>query len=144
VKRRLELLGTWGGVRLYDDFAHHPTAIERTLAAVRRQLAPKRVLVVTEPRSNTMKLGTHRESLVAALGGADASYLLQPEGLHWNLADALAGLPSARIFADTAAIVAAVAQDCRAGDVVVIMSNGGFGSMHRDLPAALAARACAA
>lgn len=144
VKRRLELLGAWGGVRLYDDFAHHPTAIERTLAAVRRQLAPQRVLIVTEPRSNTMKLGAHREAFAAALGGADASYLLQPEGLRWDLAGTLVAVPTARVFADTAAMVEAVRRDCRAGDVIVIMSNGGFGNLHRDLVAALTARAAAA
>ncbi len=141
VKRRLELLGTWGGVRLYDDFAHHPTAIERTLAAVRATLKPQRVLVVTEPRSNTMKLGAHRDSLAQALAGADASWILRQEGLRWDLDAAFARVPSARICPDTATIVAEVVRDCRAGDVIIVMSNGAFQNIRADLAAALAARA---
>ncbi len=140
VRRRLELLGSWGGVRLYDDFAHHPTAIMRTLAAVRGTLKPQRVLVVTEPRSNTMKLGTHRESLAPALAGADASWVLRQDGLNWDLEAALAGVPSARLCADTAAIIAGVVQACQPGDVVVVMSNGGFQNIRAELAAALAAR----
>jgi UDP-N-acetylmuramate: L-alanyl-gamma-D-glutamyl-meso-diaminopimelate ligase len=144
VKRRLELLGEWGGVRLYDDFAHHPTAIVRTLAAVRATLRPKRALVVTEPRSNTMKLGAHREEFARALAGADASWVLQPEGLQWDLAATLVGTPSARICPDTATIIAEVLRAARAGDAVVIMSNGGFNNIRADLAAALASRPVAA
>jgi len=140
VKRRLELLGAWGGVSLYDDFAHHPTAIERTLQAVRSTLRPRRVLVVTEPRSNTMKLGAHREELARALAGADASWVLRQEGLQWDLAAALAGLPAARICDDTAAIVSQVVQSCRDGDAIIVMSNGGFQNIRADLAAALAGR----
>ncbi|MCK6371959.1 MAG: UDP-N-acetylmuramate:L-alanyl-gamma-D-glutamyl-meso-diaminopimelate ligase, partial [Gammaproteobacteria bacterium] len=141
VKRRLELLGSWGGVSLYDDFAHHPTAIERTLAAVRSSLRPTRVLVVTEPRSNTMKLGAHRDSLAHALARADLGWVLRQEGLRWDLAGALAGVPTVRICPDTAAIVAEVTRDCRPGDAVVVMSNGGFQNIRAELAAALAARA---
>jgi UDP-N-acetylmuramate: L-alanyl-gamma-D-glutamyl-meso-diaminopimelate ligase len=140
VKRRLELIGEWGGVRLYDDFAHHPTAIVRTLAAVRATHAPARVLVVTEPRSNTMKLGTHRSEFAEAIGHADASWVLRPEGLGWDLAATLAAVKSARVRGDTASIVAEVAGECRAGDAVVVMSNGGFQNIRADLQAALAAR----
>jgi UDP-N-acetylmuramate: L-alanyl-gamma-D-glutamyl-meso-diaminopimelate ligase len=143
VKRRLELLGEWGGVRLYDDFAHHPTAIVRTLAAVRTTLRPKRVLVVTEPRSNTMKLGAHREEFARALGQADATWVLQPEGLKWDLAATLAATPTARVCPDTATIVAEVTRESRAGDAVVVMSNGGFNNIRADLAAALAARSAA-
>jgi len=141
VKRRLELLGTWDGVRLYDDFAHHPTAIERTLAAVRTTLRPQRILAVMEPRSNTMKIGVHRDTLAHALARADSSWILRQEGLRWDLAATLAGVPSARICPDTATIVAEVARECRAGDVIVVMSNGGFQNIRADLAAALAARA---
>jgi UDP-N-acetylmuramate: L-alanyl-gamma-D-glutamyl-meso-diaminopimelate ligase len=140
VRRRLELLGEWHGVRLYDDFAHHPTAITRTLAAVRGSLRPRRVLVVTEPRSNTMKLGAHREGFAEALRGADAAWVLQPEGLRWDLAATLAPVPAARLRATTADIVREVAAESRAGDAVVVMSNGGFGNIRADLAAALAAR----
>jgi UDP-N-acetylmuramate: L-alanyl-gamma-D-glutamyl-meso-diaminopimelate ligase len=140
VRRRLELLGAWGGVRLYDDFAHHPTAIVRTLAALRRSLKPSRVLLVTEPRSNTMKLGGHREELASALAQADASWVLKSEGLKWDLVAALAGVPTARVRPDTRTIVAEVAGECRRGDAVVVMSNGDFGNIRQDLTAALAAR----
>jgi UDP-N-acetylmuramate: L-alanyl-gamma-D-glutamyl-meso-diaminopimelate ligase len=138
VKRRLELVGEFGGVRLYDDFAHHPTAIARTLAAVRATLKPQRVLVVTEPRSNTMKLGAHRSEFAAALAGADACWVLRPEGLRWDLDAALAGLAAARVCADTASIVAEVARSARTGDAVIVMSNGGFQNIRADLAAALA------
>jgi UDP-N-acetylmuramate: L-alanyl-gamma-D-glutamyl-meso-diaminopimelate ligase len=141
VRRRLELLGVWGGVRLYEDFAHHPTAIMRTLAALRRSLKPRRVLIVTEPRSNTMKLGVHRDALAAALAQADASWVLQTDGLKWDLAAALAGVSSARVRPDTAAIVADVTGECEPGDAVVVMSNGDFRNIRADLAAALAARA---
>jgi UDP-N-acetylmuramate: L-alanyl-gamma-D-glutamyl-meso-diaminopimelate ligase len=144
VRRRLELLGTWGGVRLYDDFAHHPTAIMRTLAAVRATLKPQRVLVVTEPRSNTMKLGVQRESLATALAQADASWVLQTEGLKWDLVTTLAGVTSARVRPDTVTIIAEVVRECHPGDAVVVMSNGGFQNLRADLAAALAARAARA
>ncbi|CAG0940808.1 UDP-N-acetylmuramate--alanine ligase [Gammaproteobacteria bacterium] len=140
VRRRLELLGRWGGVSLYDDFAHHPTAITRTLSAVRRSLRPQRVLVVTEPRSNTMKLGAQRAELAPALALADQSWVLEPEGLSWDLAEALAPTPTARLCRDTAGIVAAVTAEARAGDAIVIMSNGGFQGIRAALAAALAAR----
>ncbi len=140
VKRRLELLGSWGGVRLYDDFAHHPTAITRTLAAVRSTLRPRRVLVVTEPRSNTMKLGAQRDALAPALAGADQSWVLEPGGLAWDLPAALAPAPTAQVFHDTAGIVTGVVAAAQAGDVIVVMSNGGFQNIRADLAAALAAR----
>jgi len=140
VKRRLELLGSWGGVSLYDDFAHHPTAITRTLAAVRSGLQPRRVLVVTEPRSNTMRLGAQREALAPALAGADRSWVLEPGGLGWDLAAALTPAATAGVFRDTAGIIAGVVAEARAGDAIVIMSNGGFQNLRADLAAALAAR----
>jgi UDP-N-acetylmuramate: L-alanyl-gamma-D-glutamyl-meso-diaminopimelate ligase len=140
VRRRLELLGRYGGVSLYDDFAHHPTAIRRTLAAVRGSLRPARVLVVTEPRSNTMKLGAHRAEFAAALAGADATWVLQPDGLQWDLAGTLASLPAARLHGSTAPIIAEVVATARPGDAVVIMSNGGFQNLRADLSAALASR----
>ncbi len=143
VRRRLELLGAWAGVSLYDDFAHHPTAITRTLAAVRTTLRPQRVLVVTEPRSNTMKLGAHREALAAALALADASWVLHTQGLGWDLAATLAGVASATVCEDTAAIVAGVVDSCREGDAIVVMSNGGFDGIRARLATALAARAVA-
>lgn len=143
VKRRLERVGCWAGVSLYDDFAHHPTAIRRTLAALRATLQPRRILVVMEPRSNTMKLGVHRQTLAPALAGADRSWVLAPDGLDWNLAEALAVLPSVTVCHDVESIVSAVGAAARSGDTVVIMSNGGFQGMRQRLAEALAAAASA-
>jgi UDP-N-acetylmuramate: L-alanyl-gamma-D-glutamyl-meso-diaminopimelate ligase len=138
VKRRLELLGTFSGVRLYDDFAHHPTAIARTIAALRSEFASGRVLVVLEPRSNTMKLGAHREQLAAALHDADLSWVLQPGGFRWDVAKALATVRSATVCADKAAIVRGVIAAAMPGDAVVVMSNGDFQNIRSDLAEALA------
>lgn len=137
VKRRLELLGTFGGVRVFDDFAHHPTAIVRTIAAVRSEHPAGRILVLMEPRSNTMKLGVHREALAGALAGADAGWVLLPPGLQWDLAGALAAAPAIRVRPDTDSIIAEVMADIRDGDTIVIMSNGDFANLRSDLPRAL-------
>ncbi len=136
VKRRLEHLGTFNGVRVYDDFAHHPTAIRRTVAAV-RESAQGRVLVVVEPRSNSMKLGVHRAGLSPSLAAADRVWAFQPDNLPWNLSEQLADLPAASVSSDIQAIVHEVVREARPGDVVVIMSNGGFSGIHRLLCAGL-------
>ncbi|MEJ7138272.1 UDP-N-acetylmuramate:L-alanyl-gamma-D-glutamyl-meso-diaminopimelate ligase [Amphibiibacter pelophylacis] len=141
VKRRMELRGTVHGVSVYDDFAHHPTAIALTLDGARRQLPARgRLLAVFEARSNTMKLGTMAAQLPGALADADAVWALQPQG--WSLSDALAPLGErARVLDSVDALVADVAAACRPGDVVVGMSNGSFGGLHGKLLDALAARA---
>jgi UDP-N-acetylmuramate: L-alanyl-gamma-D-glutamyl-meso-diaminopimelate ligase len=132
VKRRLEHLGTFAGVRVYDDFAHHPTAIRRTVDAL-RTTTTGRVLVVLEPRSNSMKLGAHRAGLPASLAGADRVWAYQPADLPWRLEDELAALPGATVHADIGAIVSEVTAAAHAGDDIVIMSNGGFGGIHKQL-----------
>jgi UDP-N-acetylmuramate: L-alanyl-gamma-D-glutamyl-meso-diaminopimelate ligase len=142
VKRRLELRGEAGGIRVYDDFAHHPTAIALTIDGLRRQPDPGRIVAVLEPRSNTMRLGVHREELAAALARADDVWLYQPPGLDWNLDGVAAALGGrARVLADVTALVAALAAELRAGDRVVVMSNGGFGGLHDRLLATLRSRA---
>ena len=142
VKRRLELRGEAGGVRVYDDFAHHPTAVAITIDGLRRQAGGGRIVAVLEPRSNTMRLGVHREELAEALAGADDVWLYQPVGLDWNLDDVAEKLGTkARILGEVPALVAALAADLRAGDRVLVMSNGGFGGLHERLIAALRARA---
>jgi UDP-N-acetylmuramate: L-alanyl-gamma-D-glutamyl-meso-diaminopimelate ligase len=141
VARRLQLVGEFGGVTLYDDFAHHPTAIARTLDGVRRRPGVRRVIAVFEPRSNSMKLGVYREPLVAAFAGADATWIHQVPGLAWDLAATFAPEPRARVVASLDEIVAGVAAASRPGDAVVVMSNGAFGGIHARLGAALAARA---
>ncbi len=139
VKRRLEHLGTYAGVRVYDDFAHHPTAIRRTVGAV-SETGSGRVLAVLEPRSNSMKLGVHRAGLKDSLAHADYVWALQAADLPWQLADELAGLPALTVANDIQSIVAGIVSEARPGDDVVIMSNGGFGGIHKLLCEALAGR----
>ena len=142
VKRRLELRGEAGGIRVYDDFAHHPTAVAITIDGVRRQAGGGRIVAVLEPRSNTMRLGVHRDELAAALSNADGVWLYQPAGLDWNLEGVAAALGAkAHVLAEVPALVEALAADLRAGDRVLVMSNGGFGGLHERLLAALRARA---
>lgn len=139
VKRRLELRGEAGGVRVYDDFAHHPTAIRATLEAMRP--GPGRLLAVLEPRSNTMRMGIHRTQLAAALAPADAVFALQGEGLGWSVAQALDGLsPPATVADEVPALVRQIQAQARPGDRVVVMSNGAFDNLHNRLLAALDGR----
>ncbi|MBU6259192.1 MAG: UDP-N-acetylmuramate:L-alanyl-gamma-D-glutamyl-meso-diaminopimelate ligase [Burkholderiales bacterium] len=146
VRRRLELRGTAGGVRVYDDFAHHPTAMRTTIDGLRRALErdaagapPARILAAFEPRSNTMKLGTMKAQLPWSLENADLAFCLQGD-YGWSARDALAPLGRKVVVADSVdALVAAIAAAARAGDCVLCMSNGGFGGIHAKLLAALAA-----
>jgi UDP-N-acetylmuramate: L-alanyl-gamma-D-glutamyl-meso-diaminopimelate ligase len=141
VKRRLELRGEEGGIRVYDDFAHHPTAVAITIDGLRRQGGDGRIVAVLEPRSNTMRLGVHREELAEALAAADSVWLFQPAGLETNLDGVAAALgPKARVLGEVPALAAALAAELRAGDRVVVMSNGGFGGLHERLLTALRAR----
>jgi UDP-N-acetylmuramate: L-alanyl-gamma-D-glutamyl-meso-diaminopimelate ligase len=145
VKRRLETRGTAHGVTVYDDFAHHPTAIETTIAGLRRKVGGARILAVLEPRSNTMKLGAMKARLAPSLGGADLVFgygeRAGKNALGWDLAEALAPLGArAAAFDAIDALVAAVATAARPGDHVLVMSNGGFGGVHGKLLAALAVR----
>lgn len=141
VRRRLELRGTARGVAVYDDFAHHPTAIRATVEGLRARAGSVRILAVLEPRSNTMKLGVMKDRLAASLEGADRTYVYAGE-LGWDPAAALQPLGArARCFEQIDSLVAAVAADARAGDQVLVMSNGGFGGVHGKLLAALGAQA---
>ena len=143
VRRRLELRGTVRGVAVYDDFAHHPTAIRATVEGLRARAGAARILAVLEPRSNTMKLGVMKDRLASSLEGADRTYVYAAE-LGWDAAAALQPLGArARSFEQLDSLVAAVAADARAGDQVLVMSNGGFGGVHGKLLAALAAQAAA-
>ena len=142
VKRRMELRGTVGGVAVYDDFAHHPTAIRTTLEGLRRGLPPgQRILAAFEPRSNTMKLGAMKAQLPWALESADQAFC-HTAGLDWDAAAALAPLGErAHMAADIQSLVAQLAATARPGDHIVCMSNGGFGGVHGLLLTALAAGA---
>lgn len=138
IKRRLELRGTVGGVSVYDDFAHHPTAIALTVDGLRRRQSGGRILAVLEPRSNTMKLGVMKAQLPASLAAADAVFCYTA-GLGWDAGEALAPLGARAHCHDTLdALVAEVVAMARPGDQVLVMSNGGFGGVHQRLLEALA------
>jgi UDP-N-acetylmuramate: L-alanyl-gamma-D-glutamyl-meso-diaminopimelate ligase len=139
VRRRLERIGEAGGVAVYDDFAHHPTAIEETLRALRLEVGAARIVAVIEPRSNTMKLGVMKARLPAALGSADLTFCLGNAALGWDAGEALAPLGSrARVVPSVEALLDGLAAELRAGDQVLVMSNGGFGGVHQKLLARLA------
>ncbi|MEP7208358.1 MAG: UDP-N-acetylmuramate:L-alanyl-gamma-D-glutamyl-meso-diaminopimelate ligase [Casimicrobiaceae bacterium] len=141
VKRRLENRGTADGVVVYDDFAHHPTAIATTIDGLRRRIGAARVLAVLEPRSNTMKLGAVKDALPGSLAGADVVFCYAKD-LGWNVAAALAPLGDrGLVLDDLDALVEAVVAESRAGDHVLVMSNGGFGGIHDKLLAQLSVRA---
>ena len=140
VKRRMELVGEAGGVAVYDDFAHHPTAIRTTVGGLRQRVGLARVLAVFEPRSNTMKLGAMKAQLPWALENADRSFCLQGN-YGWDARDALAPMGALATVADSVdALVADVVAVARPGDHVLCMSNGGFGGIHGKLLAALRAK----
>jgi len=139
VKRRLELRGEARGIRVYDDFAHHPTAMRTTVDGLRRKVGTQRILAVFEPRSNTMKLGSMKAQLPWALEEADLSFC-HSGGLGWDATQALSPLGDSAFVDDTIdAVVKRVASMARPGDHVLCMSNGGFGGIHAKLLAALAA-----
>ena len=138
VRRRLELRGVVGGVSVYDDFAHHPTAIRTTIDGLRRKVGAARILAVFEPRSNTMKLGAVKAQLPWALEEADLAFC-HAGNLSWNAAQALAPMGDRAVVANTVdELVARVVTAARAGDHVLCMSNGGFGGIHQKLLDALA------
>ena len=142
IKRRLEVLGVIGGVTVYDDFAHHPTAIVETLSAVKEISGDGRILAVLEPRSNTMRMGVHKKRLLDSLQQADHIYLLQPEHIDWSLADlARHSSVAASVYDDVADIIDDVIGQARPSDHVLIMSNGGFDSIHTRLLQALEQKA---
>jgi UDP-N-acetylmuramate: L-alanyl-gamma-D-glutamyl-meso-diaminopimelate ligase len=140
VRRRMELRGAAAGVTVYDDFAHHPTAIQATLEGLRASVGGARIIAVLEPRSNTMKLGIMKDALANSLREADAVFCYSAE-LGWDVAGALEPLGrSARAEPDFARLLDAVSAESRAGDHVLIMSNGGFNGIHDKLMARLRAR----
>jgi len=138
VKRRMEVRGRVNGITVYDDFAHHPTAFETTIAGLRRRAGRDRIIAVFEPRSNTMKLGTMQSMLAQSLTGADVVFCYA-KGLGWEPSGALAPLGArAFVFHDMDPMVDSIAELLRPGDHVLVMSNGGFGGVHAKLLARLA------
>ena len=141
VKRRLEERGTVDGVTVIDDFAHHPTAIRETIAALRARSGQGRIVAILEPRSNTMKLGAVKAALADSLAGADRVYCYAG-GVSWNVAEALAPLGErVAVLSDLAQLADAAVAESRAGDRLLVMSNGGFGGIHGKLLERLRERA---
>ncbi len=143
VKRRMELRGVANDITVYDDFAHHPTAIATTVAGLRKKVGKSRILAVLEPRSNTMKLGTMKDALPGSLVDADMVFGYGASGngkdaLGWDLGEALAPLgDKGRTFNDLTSLIASIAKSAQAGDHILVMSNGGFGGVHQKILDAL-------
>jgi len=141
VRRRMELRGTVAGVAVWDDFAHHPTAIATTISGLRNRVGSARILAVLEPRSSTMKAGLMKDRLPASLEQADRIFCFSAN-LGWDVAAALAPLGDrARIESDLERLVGAIVAEAHSGDQVLVMSNGGFGGIHELLLASLSLRA---
>jgi UDP-N-acetylmuramate: L-alanyl-gamma-D-glutamyl-meso-diaminopimelate ligase len=140
-KRRLEYKGEVNGITVYDDFAHHPTAIELTLGGLRAKLDQSRILAVLEPRSNTMKLGVHKHDLAPALHAADEVFLFQPDNIPWSVQEIADQCPQPAFCSDNIdTLVANIVESAQSGDTILVMSNGGFSGIHDKLLAALTAK----
>jgi len=138
VKRRLERTATVSNIAIYDDFAHHPTAIQRTIAGLKKRYPGQRIVVALEPRSNTMKLGAHNDTLAASLDGANLVCMYRPSDVAADFDDSLSPLGERlHLHADYDELVADLAAEVQPGDQVVFMSNGGFGSARQNLTGAL-------
>lgn len=138
IKRRMEVIGEINGIMVYDDFAHHPTAITETLSAARERAGANRILAILEPRSNTMRMGVHKDELIHSLQAADAVYIYEPDNLDWDLKKAVANSSKAvAVYSDTQDIIDVVCETAENGDHILIMSNGGFESLHPRLLKAL-------
>jgi UDP-N-acetylmuramate: L-alanyl-gamma-D-glutamyl-meso-diaminopimelate ligase len=134
VKRRLEVRAKVDGVTVYDDFAHHPTAVATTLAGLRARVGKERILAVMEPRSATMKMGVHRDTLAGSLEQADRVFVYQAPNVKWDVASAFAPLGTrASVIQDLGALTDAVMSEVQRGDHILVMSNGGFGGFHEKL-----------
>jgi UDP-N-acetylmuramate: L-alanyl-gamma-D-glutamyl-meso-diaminopimelate ligase len=137
-KRRFELRGVVNDISVYDDFAHHPTAIAKTLAGVRakitQQIDPGRILAVLEPRSNTMKSGVHKDSLPQSLDDADQIFIYQGEQVSWSVKDLIEQCNSpCQVEDNIDQLVESICQQALVGDIIVVMSNGGFAGIHEKL-----------
>ena len=138
VKRRMEVKGSIGGVTVYDDFAHHPTAIETTVCGLRHKVGNQKIIAVLEPRSNTMKMGVHKSQLAKSWEGADHVVLFEPPGLDWSLKELVANSKiDVDLYQNVEEIVTRVCALASAGDHILVMSNGGFESIHTRILSAL-------
>lgn len=140
-KRRLELRGTVKGIRVFDDFAHHPTAITKTLTGVRHHVGKARIIAVLEPRSNTMKSGVHKDTLAASLNHADLVFIYQGDGVKWSVDELIKDCKAPCVVsAELSKLVEDISKQAQANDTIVVMSNGGFGDIHNKLLSSLAGK----
>ena len=144
IKRRMELIGDINNILVFDDFAHHPTAITTTLDGAKKKLANRRIWAIIEPRSNTMKMGIHQDSLAESAALADHTLWYEPTGLEWGLKDVIdnakaknPNIASQQVLSSTEAIIEHIITYAKSGDAIVIMSNGGFEGIHQRLLTAL-------
>mgnify|MGYP001341390545 CR=1 FL=1 len=142
VKRRMEIRGCVKNITVYDDFAHHPTAIDTTIDGLRKKVNDARIFAVLEPRSNTMKMGVHKQQLVDSWQAADEVLLFEPDNLGWSLSQlAKQSTAPCQVFRSVDAIIHQLTTQLQPGDHVLIMSNGGFGGIHQKLLDVLAGKA---
>ncbi|MGZ5526796.1 MAG: UDP-N-acetylmuramate:L-alanyl-gamma-D-glutamyl-meso-diaminopimelate ligase [Methylomonas sp.] len=133
VKRRMEVIASINGVTVYDDFAHHPTAIQTTLDGLRKQVGQERIIAIVEPRSNTMRLGVHTKTLAESLDNADLAIIYQPEMLGWDLSELKKYAGNIQICSSLDEIIAKLKFEARYGGHFVLMSNGSFGGIYQRL-----------
>jgi len=132
VKRRMEIKARVNGITLYDDFAHHPTAIASTINGLRAKVSDGRILAVLEPRSNTMKMGVHKDTLAASWSSADQIFIFEPSNLTWSMDDLLAqSSVTAILYKDMDMLVKSIISYSKPGDHILVMSNGSFGGIHK-------------
>ena len=147
IKRRMELIGDVNDILVFDDFAHHPTAIKTTLDGAKKKLAGRRIWAIIEPRSNTMKMGIHQDSLAESAALADHTLWYEPTGLEWGLKEVIEQANAAsnslghqQVISSVDAIIEHINNHAQAGDAIVVMSNGGFEGIHQRLLTALRGR----
>ena len=141
VKRRMEIKGTVANIPVYDDFAHHPTAIKTTVEGLKANVGVQRILAILEPRSNTMKLGIHKDQLTESWAQADEVYIFEPASLSWSIDEvARDSVAPVHPYQDVDKLVEAVVKEAQPSDHILVMSNGGFAGIHDKLLNALSAR----
>ncbi len=134
IKRRLEVRGVVNGITVYDDFAHHPTAIQTTLHGLRQHVGSAKIVAVLEPRSNTMRMGVHKQQLAESLSAANAVYVFEPAKMDWSLTEMLSTIADKTLISDsTQTLIEKISDAVAPGDYIVIMSNGGFENLHQRL-----------
>ena len=147
IKRRMELIGNVDDILVFDDFAHHPTAITTTLDGAKKKLADRRIWAIIEPRSNTMKMGIHQDSLAQSAALADDTLWYEPSGLEWGLKEVIdtamaedSTIGHQQVLCSIEGIIEHLCAYAQSGDAIVIMSNGGFEGIHQRLLTALRER----